>query len=103
LIERRHATTNEEIGPHSGGVVSFHLPAGAHKGRTFRGGRTGAPSLPLHEAGARVVWCKREFERFEEAADRSDPRTDRTRRKLQQDLAKAETDLEQAENAKRRS
>jgi hypothetical protein len=54
-------------------------------------------------AAARVVWCKREFERFEETANRSDPRSNRTRRKLQQDLARAETDLEWAENAKRRS
>ena len=44
-------------------------------------------------ARARLNWAIRELERFEQTADESDPRTPHTRRKLQEDVEKAQRDV----------
>jgi hypothetical protein len=47
----------------------------------------------LDRARARLNWAIWELERFEQTADDSDPRTPHTRRKLQEDVEKAQRDL----------
>jgi hypothetical protein len=47
----------------------------------------------LDRARSRLSWSRRELERFEQTADEADPRTLRIRRKLQEDVEKAERDL----------
>jgi hypothetical protein len=42
-------------------------------------------------------WSRRELERFEQTADEADPRTLHMRRKLQEDVDKAERDLRYAQ------
>src|SRR5262245_18732500 len=79
--------TKTVIGPGGWVLLLFYRPQ--PKAGTFRRGRAAARSLPLDaRAAARMVWCKREFELFEETAGQS------VRRMLQQDLTGAETDLE---------
>ena len=51
----------------------------------------------LDRARSRLNWSQRELERFEQSADEADPRTPRIRRKLQEDVDKAERDLRHAQ------
>jgi hypothetical protein len=51
----------------------------------------------LDRARSRLSWSQRELERFEQTADEADPRTLRIRRKLQEDVEKAERDLRNAQ------
>jgi hypothetical protein len=51
----------------------------------------------LDRARSRQSWSRRELERFEQTADEGDPRTPRIRRKLQEDVEKAERDLRHEE------
>ena len=48
-------------------------------------------------ARSRLSWSRRELERFEQTADEADPRTSRIRRKLQENVEKAERDLRHAQ------
>jgi hypothetical protein len=48
-------------------------------------------------ARSRLSWSRRELERFEQTADEADPLTPRIRRKLQEDVDKAERDLRHAQ------
>jgi hypothetical protein len=49
------------------------------------------------DARSRLSWSQRELERFEQTADEADARTLRIRRKLQEDVEKAERDLRHAQ------
>ena len=51
----------------------------------------------LDRARSRLSWLRRELERFEQTADEADPHTPRTRRKLQEDVDKAERDVRHAQ------
>jgi hypothetical protein len=51
----------------------------------------------LDRARSRLSWSRRELEGFEQTADEADPRTPRVRRKLQEDVEKAERDLRHAQ------
>ncbi len=54
----------------------------------------------LDRARSRLSWSRRELERFEQTADEGDPRAPRIRRKLQEDVEKAERDLRYEEDAR---
>jgi hypothetical protein len=54
-------------------------------------------SAALDRAFSRLSWSRRELERFEQTAEEGDPRTLRTRSKLQEDVEKAEHDLRHAQ------
>lgn len=54
-------------------------------------------SNALERARSRLNWSQRELEHFEQSADEADPRTPRIRRKLQEDVDKAERDLRHAQ------
>jgi hypothetical protein len=51
----------------------------------------------LDRAPSRLSWSRRELERFEQTADKADPPTPRIRRKLQEDVDRAESDLRHAQ------
>jgi hypothetical protein len=51
----------------------------------------------LDRVRSRLSWSRQELERFEQTADEADPHTLRTRRKLQEDVEKAERDLRDAQ------
>jgi hypothetical protein len=53
----------------------------------------------LDRARSRLGWSRRELERFEQTADEGDPRTKCVRRKLQENVEKAERDLRHEEDA----
>ena len=52
---------------------------------------------PLDRARSRLSWSRRELERFEQTADEHDALTPYVRRKLQEDVEKAERDLRHEE------